>query len=523
MSESTVAIVGSGIAGTAIAHALTLRGHDVVVFEKGPDFPYPAEKQFRESVLYDHSDPAGAIADDLGHMTEGNDGEKKLLPERVMVVGGCATQWAGIALRMAPRDFRTRTLYRLDEDWPLSYEELEPWYGHAESLLGVSGTDDDNPFAPPRSRPFPLPPFELSWDDRVLAARLKSHGIHIHTTPQARTRLDYDGRPGCANIGTCYMCPIGARYMPNHHLRLAAATGRCTVRSDVSVRRIVMDASGRARALVIRAHGTSADREHAARVIVVAAGSFETPRLLLLSHDARHPDGLGNQGGHVGRHLVFHHLWSGHMHYREDLFAGRAGFWTGQSHQFCDPPTRARHGGIKVEFSTAFAPQHEKRAASMSSAAAALAAFEPARRCRRVTMHTESDTSPRKVVRLSEARDRFGDPCAHVEYRLSEYDRQTFRFGRELFERVAAASGASEREFCDIRDFDTYNHYMGTCRMGAGPADSVVDPHGRVHGCPNLYLAGLSIFVGGGGPLNPTLTAVALALRTAEKIAEELG
>ena len=121
---------------------------------------------------------------------------RDLNSERVMVVGGTATVWQAVTLRMLPQDFKTRTWYGYGEDWPLVYDDLEPYYCKAEALLGVSGTDADNPFAPRRSSPYPLPAFELSYDDAIFADRLRQHGIVLHTTPQARTRAAYGGRPG---------------------------------------------------------------------------------------------------------------------------------------------------------------------------------------------------------------------------------------------------------------------------------------------------------------------------------------
>ena len=153
MSESTVAIVGSGIVGTTIAYHLANKGFDVEIFEKGPEYPYPHGRQFREKILYLYDNPSYSLPKDLQNLTLSGDYRPDLNSERVMVVGGSATVWQAITLRMLPKDFKTRTLYGYGEDWPLAYDDLEPYYGKAEALLGVSGTDADNPFAPRRSQP----------------------------------------------------------------------------------------------------------------------------------------------------------------------------------------------------------------------------------------------------------------------------------------------------------------------------------------------------------------------------------
>jgi len=520
---SRVAIVGSGMVGANLALEFARRGHDVTVFEKGPDYPYPHEPQFLARIRYDYVDPRWEIGRDLRHTLSTGHYARDLTDEAVMVVGGAATRWTGLTMRMSPHDFRTKSVFGYGTDWPLGYDELEPWYCAAEARIGVSGTDADNPWAPPRSKPYPLPPFEMTWDDRVLAERLERAGIHIHTTPQARTRKAYDGREACMNFDACDFCPIGARYSPTHHLERAKATGRCTVRSDVSVRRVLADAAGRARALVCRPNRGERDFEHAADLVIVAGGAFESARLLLLSTDARHPDGLGNTTGHLGRHLVFHHIWSGHLHFREHLYPGRAGFWTGQSEQFCNPPTRGRHGGIKVEFPASPSPGHRQAAGDAESLAAALTAFEPSRRCRRVAIHAESVPGDGKRIVLSKRRDRFGDPRVEVHYDFDDFDHATYDFGRALYQRIAQGTGAYEWSYRDLADFGTFAHHMGGCRMSEKPADGVTDPFGEVHGVPGLYVLGLSVFASAGGALNPTITALALALRSADRMLERLG
>lgn len=518
MSAARVAIVGSGMIGSTLAFELARGGLEVTVFEKGVEYPYPHLEPFLESVHRDHSPPERSLPRDLVRTTSSGSYRRDLSLESVLRVGGSGTAWTALATRMTPADFRTRSARGFGDDWPLSYDELEPWMCRAEAQLGVSGTDDDNPWAPPRSRPYPLPPFEFTPDDALLAERLEAGGIHLHTTAQARTRLDYGGRPACMNVGECQVCPNGARYSPNHHLQRALATGRCRLVTRTGVRRVLTDATGRARGLVVRPNDGRPDREHPADVVIVAAAAIESARLLLLSKDARHPDGLGNTGGHVGRHLVFHHIWTGHLHYRERLFPGRVGFWTAQSDQFCDPPRRGTHGGVKIELPSRPAIAHVRAAGEATSFEEAMARFEVTARCRQVGMHAESLPGPGKSVSLSRTLDRFGDPVAHVHYDSSDFDRRTHAFARSLVERVAAATGAVGWTFPGAEDFGVFAHTMGTCRMGTGVADSVVDTFGAVHDTPGLFTLGLGSFVGSGGAVNPTLTGVALALRAADHL-----
>lgn len=522
MTESAVAIVGSGIVGTTIAYLLANRGYDVTIFEKGPEYPYPHNAQFREKVLYMYDNPRYRLPSDFMDVTLSGNYPADLNHERVMAVGGSATKWTAITLRMIPNDFITKTLYGYGQDWPITYDDLEAYYCDAETFLGVSGTDADNPFAPRRSQPYPLPPFELSFDDGILSERLRRYGIRIHTTPQARTRNAYHGREACRNYGTCQVCPIGARYSPNHHLLQALATGRCKLHSNTSVRRVLMDRSGQANGLVYRDNDGEAEQEHRAKVIILAAGAIETPRLLLLSSDSRHPDGVGNAAGHLGNHLAFHHLWSGRLQYKEPLYPGRFGGMTGQSHQFLNAPSRGKHGGVKVEFSSHVPELLVPGSAAWRSGSEALADLEWRRRSRLMVLHAESIPSPLKSVTLSTRRDRFGDPFAHVHYESSEFDALTYRFARDIFDRFVRATEAEEAEINSENIFYSGYHHMGTCRMARHPSDGVVDEFGKVYPTVNLFLAGGSIFVGPSGAVNPTLTMVALAMRTTDYILDQI-
>jgi choline dehydrogenase-like flavoprotein len=521
MTDSTIAIVGSGIAGTTLAYHLVQRGLDVVVFEKGPEYPYPHADQFEEAVLNASPVlPQYELAGDLKYATLSGDyaWRSNLEGERAMVVGGSGTHWGAVTLRMRPSDFRTRSSFGYGTDWPITYAELEPFYCRAEHFLGVAGTDADNPFAPPRSQPFPLPPFELAYDDVVLAERLQRQGIFLHTTPNARTRHAYDGRPPCQNFGTCRFCPIGARYSPRHHLGAAIATGHCSIRPNVSVRRIVVDASGRARVLVYQHNDEEREREHAARVIVVAGGTLESARILLLSTDAHNPDGVGNRSGQVGQHLVFHHYYPSTLRLTEASFPGRIGAPTAQSLQFVDPSTRGRHGGVKIDFHSQLARRDPWQ---MIEAEEVMTDIEMAKRSRLLGLHAESAPDPSKYVSLSTERDRFGDPFAHVHYECSDFDRETHRFAGELYSRFARGLGAVDPAFIiQAEEFDAVAHHMGTCRMGVDPLDSVTDPWCRVHGSPNLFVVGAANFPGTSGAVHPTLTLTALAIRAADAIAE---
>ncbi len=523
----TAAIAGSGIVATTIAYQLVQHGWQVTLFEKGPDYPYPHTQQYQEKILYLYNNPAWKLPDDIRGLTQSGTYKRNIDGERGMVVGGSATHWWGVTPRMIPEDFRTRTLFGYGEDWPITYDELEPYYVRAERFIGVSGTTEDNPFAPPRSAPYPLPPFALSYGDKILKERLAAHGIVLHTTPQARTRLPYDGRPGCANFGVCHVCPIGVRYSPTHHLQRAVATGRCEVRPNTTVRRVLMESNGRARALLVQENEAATPYEFPADVIIIAAGAIESARLLLLSRDARYPDGVGNHSGWVGRGLTFHHIWSSGLIFDEPLYTGRVGPATGRSFQFLNPETRGRHGGInlglddRVDLRWLLGAENLWNVRDPEEIVHRMSDI-PFKRG--INFHAESIPSEDKYVTLSEKKDRFGDPMAHVHYESDAFDYATFEYAQALFRRLVEALRPKHARMGDDPDrFNSGAHHMGTCRMSERPEAGVVDSFGRVHGTRNLFVGGGAVFVGGSGAVQPTLTMVALALRTADYLLDQFG
>lgn len=523
MSEPRVAIIGAGIVGITVAHMLTERGHAVKMFEKGPAYPYPHATEWRRfqierQPIVEVNAPhtiKRVTTDGISFDIEG---------DRRQRVGGSATAWEAITLRMLPSDFQTRTRYGYGDDWPITYDDLEPYYGRAERMMGVSGTDDDNPFAPPRSTPYPLPPFELAHDDTILAEALSEAGIVLHSTPQARTRENYEGRSACVNYKTCRFCPIGARYSPNFHLDQAIETGLCEVVTDVSVRRIVPDDDGPGATLVYQfTAGGGATEEHF-DIVIVAAGALESARLLLLSSDERHPDGLGNHSGWVGRGLTFHHTWRGVLRYEESLFPGRFGGWTGQSLQFLDTETRGEHTSVKVEFSshTEFAPTGLTWGdLSVDDHRDMYNAMLPLTQWRPINLMCEADPSEDKYLTLSGHFDRFGDSLAHIHYRFTERDEATYEYARSIFDQFVAATRPIQSQFPPNDWWSSAAHHMGTCRMSESPGDGVVNPFHEIHNAEGVFVVGGGSFVGGGGAINPTLTMVALAMRMTDYILDQ--
>jgi choline dehydrogenase-like flavoprotein len=523
MNNADVVVIGSGMVGSAITHRLAHAGLSVTVVEKGPEYPFPHAIQYAEQVIALYDNPSYYLPDDLKRLTRTGDYGGTLERERFMMVGGTGTRWSATTPRMIPADFKIRSLFGVGLDWPIEYDTLEPYYCKAENYLGVAG-QVDNSFAGPRSEPYPLPPFALSYGDLILQDRLQSAGIRLHTTPQARTRTPYVDRPACQNYGICRFCPIGARYSPNYHLREAMTTGAVTLMTNTSVRRILVDAVGNAVGVLCQRNEDASPFELGARVVVVAASAIETARLLLLSTSSACPTGIGNVSGRVGRNLTFHSEWTGLLELEEPLFTGRVGASTAQTAQFLLPETRGNHGGALVSFHNS---GQVNRLAGRFGLARARTGDEVVDRMRAMpnmqpfTILAESIPDEGKYVTLSSEVDRFGDPFAHVHYVANDFDHETFLYAQSLFRRLERATYARSSKMDGQERYGSGAHHMGTCSMGDHPATSVVDSFGVVHGSDNILLAGGSIFPGGNGAVNPTLTMVALGIRTAEFVLDQ--
>jgi choline dehydrogenase-like flavoprotein len=264
-------------------------------------------------------------------------------------------------------------------------------------------------------------------------------------------------------------------------------------------------------------------------VVVIAGGTLETARLLLLSTDSAHPNGLGNQSGLVGKNLTFTHTWRGDLHFKEKIYPLRSGPPSAESHQFLDPPTRTRHGGVKIEFYDYPNMMHAfpwtrpfPQGPALRDARQVAEAMNALLNCRLLQLHAETAPGPEKEISLSPIeRDRFGDPFLHVKYGLSDFDHRTYEFCASLFDKFAHAVGATGVNFVPITRFDSGHHHLGTCRMGSDLRTSVVDSFGRIPDLPNLFVVGGSTFVGSGS-VNPTLTMVALAFRTFDYMLDQV-
>ena len=257
--------------------------------------------------------------------THEDDGERLHVGEFNSVpttVGGGGTHADGKVPRFRPDDFKELSVFGPQPDadvadWPLDYDELEPYYAEVERAIGVAGTEGANPFAAPRSGPFPMPSGAPMFGATQSAAAAERLGYHPYPAPTAANSVPYDGRPACNNCGFCafFGCPIHAKGDPVAMLLRTMASGRAELLSETFVSRIRFE--GR-RATGVDAIGPDGvERFLPARHVVVAAGAIETPRLLLLS---------GVEHDLLGRYLMVHFqtITAGSMPFRTYGERGRS-------------------------------------------------------------------------------------------------------------------------------------------------------------------------------------------------------
>jgi choline dehydrogenase-like flavoprotein len=533
-----VCVVGAGPAGALVAHALAERGHEVVVLEAGERFDPSARRERMERAIRPGHDPLSVwgMGGERDAYASSGGRHYPLDRARVKGVGGSTLHWQGMVMRLHEADFEMRSRYGVGADWPIGYEDLRPYYARAEAALGVAGAAD-NPFAPPREEPFPLPAFPPSHSDAIFAGACERLGIATHSVPNARNSEPYDGHAECVGYGTCQpVCPSRAKYDATRHVAKAEEAG-ARVLDRVPVQRLDHDARGEAVEAAVYATPDGEVHRQPARQFVLACGGVETPRLLLLSASETYPDGLANSSGLVGR-CFMDHLFAGTGGVVERRTRqNHVGFNTTESHQFYDDPTAGTAGGvppadagrsglgsIKLEFLNYAGPSPVELAMDATEWGDDLLATLRDAYGNSLAVGGLVGQLPRKqnYVGLDHSTtDDHGNPVPEIHWEIDDRTARTIRRANEIQEAILDELGATVTWQVGPGDTGPAFHHMGTTRMGTSPEGSVVTPRTRTHDLRNLWVSGSSVFVTGGA-MNPTLTIAALALKTAEHVDEEL-
>jgi choline dehydrogenase-like flavoprotein len=424
-------------------------------------------------------------------------------------VGGSSLHWSGAALRLAAADFKMRSSFGVMDDWPLSLEQLEPFYAQAEAALGVAGApagNDNGDLGLPGARVLPShPPSPI---DEAMAPHLQP----FVPLPQARPSRPLQGRPACCGSATCQLCPVDARFSALNGLGAVLDHPGLDLRRETVAARLRLDPRGEVEG--VEALGTGGERLLVrGRRYVLAANGIENPALLLRSE---------LDGPAVGRYLFDHGHTTATVTFRRELEPGVGNtLATGLSEAFREGAFRSeRSAAILIPFNpgAAIAPLLiDGIAAREDGKAMRAAAVARWRRTVPVDLLTEDLPRPERRVTLSPNRDSFGLPLNRTAYPPpGPYESAGIESAIAALRERLAPLGV---EAIETGPGPRGGHLMGTCRMGA-PGKGVVDGEMRHLEVENLFVAGSSAFPTY-APVHPTLTIAALALRLGGLLARE--
>jgi choline dehydrogenase-like flavoprotein len=510
--DTVVVVIGSGAGGGVVATDLALKGIKVVCLEAGKryeteDFVNEEWASFTQLAWTDQRTTSGSwrVHKDFPN-----------LPAWIVkAVGGTTTHWAGASLRFQEHEFKALTNYGAVQganllDWPVTLAEMAPYYDNAEKRMGVTRTNN-------------IPGLPGNSNYKVLEAGAKKVGYtEVHTGNMAINSEARDGRGSCLQIGHCFQgCKSGAKWSTLvAELPRGEETGNLEVRAECQVVKIEHDASGKVTG-VVYADATGKLQSQKARVVCVAGNSIESPRMLLNSASSMFPDGLANSSGQVGRNYMRHMTGSVYA-----IFDKPVRMWKGTTmagviqDEARHDPSRGFVGGYEMETLSLGVPF---MAAFLNPGgwgrefASAMDGYE-----NMAGMWLVGEDMPQETNRITlntELKDKFGMPIANVNFDDHPNDIAMRDHGYARGKAIYEAVGAT-RTFPTTPYPSTHN--LGTNRMSANARDGVVNSHGQTHDIKNLFVSDGSQFTTGAAE-NPTLTIVALAVRQAEYIADQMS
>ena len=514
-------IIGSGAGGGVVAKELGTQGLRVVVLEAGrrmdPLKDYTSHLNDWERASLEMSQRYKVPRmDKLVY-----DSVSMSKPSVVYGVGGGTLRYLAYSIRLQPDDFRVKTLDGIGMDWPITYKDLAPYYRKIELELGVSG-QASNPWSIP-IEPYPNPPFEFSYANKIIKRGCDRLGINLEPVPVFRLSRPFDGRPMCVQCGNCVdgcmsraKSSIDVTYIPK-----AEATGKVEIRPESVAAWIRVDKKGKARS-VIYFDKSGVEHEQEADVIVVSAGTIQSPRLLLNSKSATFPDGLANSSGVVGKYFMQHispfsvALYPDRIDSYRGFFGGAISLdfsRTSPTNSFARGWSLEPYSGFKGPVSMALETPgwgsfHKEYMRSFYGHAAGVVAVG------------EQLPDERNRIELDpEVKDDYGMPVPRITFAPRKNERLMLPVMERKLRDIHEAAGAIEIIKLDFSPGGG-GHNMGTCRMGNNPQSSVVNSFCQTHDVRNLFVIDGSCFVTG-GTANPSLTIKALAARAADYIVQE--
>jgi choline dehydrogenase-like flavoprotein len=510
-----VAIVGAGASGSVYAATLAKAGKKVLLLEQGPDW------QLTDLIS---SDVWGRRIRTAGppFLLEGKN-PYGYVGQSGWGVGGAALHYFANFPRLLENDFKIKSEHGRALDWPISYADVAPWYDRVAQDIGVSGDAKAEEIWRPAGQPYPMPPMKTFRNGDIWLKGFKELGIRLVPAAVGMNSVVFKGRAACIYDGWCHVgCPIGALANPVVTYLADARKARAEVRAHSTVTRILTNAAGTKVTGVEYYDAKKEKQVQEANVVVLAAWSGQNPRLLLNSATDKHPKGLANSAGLVGKYTMAH-FGSGTWAIFDEDVENHMGTIGAQYMSYERYGKTAHKGNFGSTFIVAGNALKLSDLAGIANARPDI--FGPplvefiknARRgLTRINAFGEALPSIENRVELASEKDEFGMPLGRI---VHSFDQDAAKLWDTNFEeglKIAKAAGA--KEAWSARGNMPTIHLMGGTIMGTGAGNSVTNSYGQTHELPNLYVAGPSIFSTAGAS-NPTYTIFALSQRGAEQLA----
>ena len=558
MKKYDICIVGSGAGAGPIAYELSKAGYSVLILEKGP---WIKTAQFnKDEIVAARRSVYTPNLKDEQHVIESKNSKGEWVAKSTYstgrdfwngnCVGGSSNFMSGYFHRMKAQDFRLLSEYGAIEganieDWPISYEDMEPYFTKVEEVVGVSGRVARHSTQEARSKAFPYPPLAenivSSWIDKAS----DNLGYTMVPVPRAILSRPKDKRNPCVYSNYCgsYGCSSDAKGSSRASLlNDALATGNCTIMAHSKVFHLETNGNNK----IIKAHFYDKEVQKQsieANLFVVAAQAIETSRLLLMSKNKEFPNGLGNNNGQVGKNLIFSAGGTGYGHFyykdlaNEDvqklkipgLFVNRSIHHWYEIDDKENFPEKIKGGMVDFLFEH---PNAIKKAIKQKWDSEGNLVYGSALKSkmhnyftqqRRLNFEIFCDWLPTDncfVTLDDKVTDKWGDPVARIRVGYHQHDLEVGKFLAQKSVELLEELGAKDIK-SSVSGSPPPNLVAGGCRFGDNPKTSVLDKNCKAHEVDNLFVTDAS-FMPTGGSVTYTWTIYANAFRVADKIIEKL-
>jgi len=529
--DADIVIVGAGVAGSMVAHQLAMAGKSVLILEAGPRVPrWQTVERFRNQP--DKGDMSEAYPNPpwapAPHYSKPHDyyiqkGAIVYASEYLRMVGGTTWHFTANTWRFRPNDFKEKSTFGVGRDWPISYDDLEPYYYKAEVEIGVTGDQD---YGSPRKQPYPMRQPPTPYAEKVAMELLNAFNpeFNVTTQPACRASRPYDGRPTCSGNNNCSpICPIGAMYNGIMHVEKAEHAGARVLENAVAYK-IEVGPDRKIKAVHYK-DSQGASHRIIGKYFVLASHTIETPKLMLISTSGDYPNGVGNSSGMVGRNLMDHPKTSVTFYSGKPLWPGRGPEQSTSMIGYCDGAFRSTMAAKKIQnwdLNVTLSETQKIFKEGKLLKPAALNARIRDRASRFMSYNSYHEILPlptNRVVPSKTEKDAIGIPRPEIYWNVDDYVKRGAAHTRKVFADIVSVLGGSETEYDDT--FGTSQHPVGTTIMGNDPRDSVVDADCRSFDHQNLFIASGAVMASV-STFNITLTIAALALRVADTLKKEV-